>query len=278
MTMPVERPLEAKVAVVTGASRGIGKQTALALARRGAAVVIVARTQEERPNTPGTLTDTAAAIEALGADFLVIRADASVQADLDQVVSVTLERYGGVDILVNNAAYTVGKALWAHVPELTREQWEKGFAINVTAPLMLTSGFWSSMRGRGGGRVVNVTSGAAGLQPLDRATKLEGSSFPDNGPLYGASKAALNRMANVIAQEGLAHNIAVVNVEPGFVLTETMEQTFKQQGVAEAGAAGISPTIPAAAIAYLCTCDEPMSYSGQIVSAPVLVADLGLLP
>jgi NAD(P)-dependent dehydrogenase (short-subunit alcohol dehydrogenase family) len=276
VTTAVERPLESKVAVVTGASRGIGKQTALALARRGAAVVIVARTQEERPNTPGTLIDTATAIGELGVDSLVIQADASEQADLDRVVSLTLARYGGVDLLVNNAAYTVGKALWAHVPELTRQQWEKGFAINVTAPLMLISGFWQSMQERGGGRVVNVTSGAAGLQPLDRATGLEGSSFPDNGPLYGASKAALNRMANVIAQEGFPSNIAVVNVEPGFVLTETMEETFRQQGVASAGAGALSPTVPAAAIAYLCTCPDPMRYSGQIVSAPDLAADLGL--
>jgi NAD(P)-dependent dehydrogenase (short-subunit alcohol dehydrogenase family) len=101
---------------------------------------------------------------------------------------------GHVDILVNNAAYTVGKALWTHAPHLTREQGEKGMAINVTAPLMLIQGFWASMASQGGGVVVNVTSGAALPQPLDASVGLTGSSLPDSGPIYGATKAALNRM------------------------------------------------------------------------------------
>ena len=206
----------------------------------------------------------------------VVKTDLASQHDLDRLIAVTLERHGHVDILVNNAAYTVGKALWAHVPELTRDQWEKGFAVNVTAPLMLIEGFWASMRERGGGVIVNVTSGASDLQPLGATTRLPGSTLPDNGPLYGASKAALNRMANVIAGEGAPHNIAVINVEPGLVLTEVMEQTFNETGVDGARMGAIPPTVPARAIAYLCTCDDPMQYSGEIVSAPALVEDLQL--
>jgi NAD(P)-dependent dehydrogenase (short-subunit alcohol dehydrogenase family) len=270
--------LQGKVAVITGASRGIGKQTALALVRRGADVALVARTQQERAGTPGTLYDTATEVQGLGADPLVVAADLSLPEDLDRVISATLDRFGGVDLLINNAAYTVGKALWAHVPDLTRQQWEKGFAINVTAPLMLTSGFWKSMCQRGGGRIINVTSGAAQLQPLDQTVRLAGSSLPDNGPLYGATKAALNRMANVIAQEGSAHHIAVINVEPGHVLTETMEETYRQQGVSGADSGALPTTVPAAAIAYLCACDDPMPYSGTIVNAPDIVPRLGLHP
>jgi len=122
----------------------------------------------------------------------------------------------------------------------------------------------------------NVPSGAASLQPLDASIGLPGSTLPDNGPLYGASKAALNRMANVIAGEGAPHNIAVINLEPGFVLTETMEQTFTETGVDGAEMGAISPTVPARVIAYLCSCDDPMQYSGRIVSAPTLVDDLRL--
>jgi NAD(P)-dependent dehydrogenase (short-subunit alcohol dehydrogenase family) len=278
MSAAGEQPLKGKVAVVTGASRGIGKQTAMALAARGAEVALVARTQHERAGTPGTLGDAAALIRELGTDPLVVPADLSLQGDLDRVVSAVFERFGGVDILVNNAAYTVGKALFTHVPDLTREQWEKGFAINVTAPLMLISGFWDSMRERGRGVVVNVTSGAANLQPLDVSTRLEGSTLPDNGPLYGATKAALNRMANVIAQEGAPHNIAVVNLEPGHVLTETMELTYSRQGVS-AEATGALPTVlPATAIAHLCTTDDVMEYSGTIVNASEVVARLALEP
>ena len=268
--------LTGKVAVVTGASRGIGKQTCLELVQLGAAVVLASRTEEPRERTPGTLNETAEAIRAAGGDALVVRTDLASQDDLERLIALTLERHGHVDILVNNAAYTVGKALWAHVPELTRDQWEKGFAVNVTAPLMLIEGFWESMRERGGGVIVNVTSGASNLQPLGGTTRLPGSSLPDNGPLYGASKAALDRMANVIAGEGAPHNIAVINVEPGLVLTETMEQTFNETGVDGAELGAIPPTVPARAIAYLCTCDDPMQYSGEIVSAPALVADLQL--
>ncbi len=266
-----ERVLTSKVAVVTGASRGIGKQTAVELARLGALVVIASRTEEPRDRTPGTLSETATAITDVGGEALAVRVDLAQQADLEHLVDVALGARGHVDILVNNAAYTVGKALWTHVPDLTREQWEKGFAVNVTAPLMLIEGFWNSMSAHGGGVVVNVTSGAAELQPGGVAVRLPGSALPDYGPLYGASKAALNRMAHAIAAEGAPHNIAVITLDPGFVLTETMAQTFGERGGDEASVGAVSPSLPARAIASLCSCEDPMRYSGQIVSATAFV-------
>jgi citronellol/citronellal dehydrogenase len=262
-----------KVAVVTGASRGIGKQTCLRLAERGMQLVLAARTEEPRPGTPGTLGETVDALRDLGCEPLAIRADLSAPADVDRVVAESLDRFGGVDVLVNNAAYTVGKTLFTHVPDLTREQWDKHFAVNVTAPLMLIQGFWRSMRERGGGVVVNLTSAEAALRGVTDNPERD-IGLPENGPAYGASKAALNRMTNVIAQEGIAHHIAVIALEPGFVLTETMEVTFAGSGVTETAA--IPPAIPAAAIAYLCTCDDPLRYTGAIVSGPALVDELGL--
>jgi len=272
----IDDRLTGKVALITGASRGIGKQAALRLAKHGAKVVIAARTTEPRANTPGTLGDTAAELRALGCDPLVLAADLSRQEDLDRLVAATFECCDRVDILINNAAYTVGKALFSQVPELTRDQWEKGFAINVTAPLMLMTAFWESMRQHGGGLVLNVTSPAAALQPLGATIELRGSSLPANGPLYGASKAALDRMANVVAAAGAPHNIAVVGLAPGHVLTETMDETYRQQGIVGAETGAIPLGVPAAAIEYLCTIEDPMRYSGQIVDAPELVAELGL--
>jgi NAD(P)-dependent dehydrogenase (short-subunit alcohol dehydrogenase family) len=219
------------------------------------------------------LHQTADELRALGVDPLVVRADLGVQEDLDRLVSSTLNYFGHVDILVNNAAYTVGKTLFTHIPDLTREQWEKHFAINVTAPLMLIQGFWNSMKERGGGVIVNVTSGASHLRTVS-AHNENVTGLPENGPAYGASKAALNRMANVIAQEGLAHHIAVIMVEPGFVLTETMASTFRRSGVTETEA--IPPTVPASAITYLATCQNPLQYTGEIVSGPDLAASLKL--
>jgi NAD(P)-dependent dehydrogenase (short-subunit alcohol dehydrogenase family) len=262
-----------KVAVVTGASRGIGKQTCLLLARHGIQLVLAARTEEPRAGTPGTLLETVDELRALGADPVAVRADLSVVEDVDRIVTTALERFGGVDLLVNNAAYTVGKTLFTHVPDLTRDQWDKHFAVNVTAPLMLIQGFWASMRRRGGGVVVNLTSGASTLQPVD-PDRPDVTGLPENGPAYGASKAALNRMSNVIAQEGIGHRIAVIALEPGFVLTETMAATFERTGVHDSPA--IPATVPARAITYLCTCADPLRYSGEIVSGPALVAELGL--
>src|ERR1700733_5178358 len=139
------KQLEGRVVLVTGASRGIGKQVAIRLAALGAHLVLAARTAEPRPNTPGTLDETAVAVAAVGPEPLVVAADLSRQTDLDELVATVLGRLGGLDILVNNAGYTVGRAIYTHAPGLTREQWDKVMAINATAPLMLTQGFWASM-------------------------------------------------------------------------------------------------------------------------------------
>jgi NAD(P)-dependent dehydrogenase (short-subunit alcohol dehydrogenase family) len=267
------RTLDGKVAVVTGASRGIGKQVALALAGRGAQVVLAARTVEPRERTPGTIEETADAVRQVGPDPVVVPVDLGVQDGIDTLVRTTLEAVGGIDILVNNAGFTVGRAIYTHVPDLLREQWQKVMDLNVTAPLMLIQGFWQSMCRRGGGRVVNVTSGAAQAEGLV-APNHTVSGFPAIGPAYGATKAALNRMANSVAVDGYPHNIAIISIEPGLVLTETMELTQRQAGPVNASAA--APRVPAAAIEYLCTCDDPMRYSGRVVISAELVAELGL--
>lgn len=265
------KPSARRVAIVTGASRGIGKQTALLLAARGYRVAIAARTETARVGTPGTLAETLAELHTAGAEAIGVRADMSEQHDLELLVERTLSEFGRIDVLVNNAAYTVGKTLFTHVPNLTRTQWDKHFAVNVTAPLMMTQLCWPSMTASGGGVVVNMTSGAAQLVPMAMSVQ---NGLPENGPAYGASKAALNRMTNVIANEGEMHNIAVIAVDPGFVLTETMAMTLGQE--AAAGTSVISPSIPADVIAYLCSCDHPMQYSGQIVRAEELHRLLGL--
>jgi NAD(P)-dependent dehydrogenase (short-subunit alcohol dehydrogenase family) len=273
--MPNNRSLDGKVAVVTGASRGIGKQVCLALARRGARLVLAARTVEPRERTPGTIEETAAAVRQLGPDPVVVPADLGDQHGIDTLVGTTLDRAGGVDILVNNAGFTVGRAIYTHVPDLPRAQWQKVMDLNVTAPLMLIQGFWDAMRQRGGGRVVNVTSGAAQPEALV-PTSDTATGFPPIGPAYGATKAALNRMANSVAVDGYLHHIAIISIEPGLVMTETMHLTQVQAGRVNPDA--LPPTIPAAAIEYLCTCDDPMRYSGQVLVAAELVAELGLVP
>src|SRR5262245_32136389 len=96
--------LEGKVAIVTGASRGIGKQVAVELAGRGADVVVVARTVERHGRLPGTIGDTVAAVEATGRRALAVPADVGVAADLERVARAAVDGFGRIDVLVNNAA------------------------------------------------------------------------------------------------------------------------------------------------------------------------------
>ena len=111
-----ELDLTGKVVIITGASRGVGKQNALDFAKAGAKVVLAARTVAANSKLPGTIGETLAAVEALGGEALAVATDLAVEADLERLVEATVARFGGVDVLVNNAAMTAGSA-WAFFRE-----------------------------------------------------------------------------------------------------------------------------------------------------------------
>jgi NAD(P)-dependent dehydrogenase (short-subunit alcohol dehydrogenase family) len=116
-----EADLSGRVAIVTGSSRGIGKRAALALARRGARLVVTARAVETSGSElPGTIGQTVKEIESLGAEAIAVAADLSKEDDLEQIVHSAVDRFGGVDILVNNAAVTVGYNWSAPLLEMPR--------------------------------------------------------------------------------------------------------------------------------------------------------------
>ena len=262
--------LDGKVAVVTGASRGIGKQVAIDLAVDGATVVLASRTDQPR-RLPGTLGESLAAVEAAGGRAIVIKTDLAEPDDVDRLVAQTLAELGRVDILVNNAAYT-GRALTLGIDEITADQWRMQFAVNVHAPYLLTKAFVPSMREHGGGRVVNVSSGAAHFEDIQPG-QVGQLMRPKAG--YGTTKAAMNRMSNSLAQELVDDNIAVVALQPGKVMTEVME-VMGQQGGDITGA--IPTTVPARVIHHLVTAADGMRYTGQLIDAPTLATELGFLP
>jgi NAD(P)-dependent dehydrogenase (short-subunit alcohol dehydrogenase family) len=107
-----EIDLTGKVVIVTGASRGVGRQAAINFARRGAKVVLAARTVDPDPTLPGSLGEALQAIKALGGEALVVQTDLAKRADLKKLVDAAVERFGGIDIIVNNAASTVG-SVWS---------------------------------------------------------------------------------------------------------------------------------------------------------------------
>ena len=197
-----EQDISGKVAIMTGASRGVGKEAALALARRGAKVVLAARTVEPHPDPtlPGTLGETLHQIEQAGGEAIAVATDLAKVEDLQNLVDRTVERFGGVDILINNAAATVGDYWNDTFLELSREDWLYQFDVNVHAPFTLMQLTIPIMTKRGGGRIINVTTGSAEVFRLPEETRHKNLGKKNlEVPGYFCPKRALDRLGSIIA-------------------------------------------------------------------------------
>lgn len=190
--------LDGKVAIITGASRGLGKACAEAMAREGAAVVIAARTEEvQDPRLPGTIHETAQQIEAAGGQALAVRVNVSDPASIAGMVEATLERFGRVDILVNNAAIQPPGSL----STIQLRHWELEFKVNLHGPFWCTRAVLEPMRANGGS-IINVSSAGANAAMGDRAGH------------YGIGKVALEAMTRGFATELREAKIAVNALKP----------------------------------------------------------------
>lgn len=271
-----ETSLEGKVVIVTGASRGIGKCAAIAFARRGAKVVVAARTVDPDKVLPGTVGETVREIEALGGEALAVATDLARVADLENLVAKTVERFGGVDVLINNAAVTTGSAWEKGFMQLTREEWLHQFDVNTHAPFTLIQLVVPIMEARGGGRIVNLTTGSGEVfREPEEPVKLEAvGSFSLDIPGYFCSKRALDRLGNVIAPQLGRKNIWVIGMNPGLVYTELVDIRVKE--------AGLDPTVsvpmevPARMLTYFASCENPAEYTGRLFWAERELAALGL--
>ena len=199
--------LDGKVALVTGASRGVGAATAVALAEAGCHVACAARSTRDQPQrTAGTLDETVARVEAAGRQGLSVPTNLAVDAEVEAMVATTIDHFGRLDILINNAAITFIGDL-----DIPLHRFDLVMQVNMRAPMIALRQAVPAMRKSGGGSVVNVSSVAA-LYPHPSLMA------------YGMSKVALERMtvdaASQLADDSIAVNcfrIDLAVASEGFV-------------------------------------------------------------
>ena len=271
------------IVLVTGASRGIGRESSVALARAGFDCVLTARTmragqeheysptnaQSMKRAMPGSLEETAQAVVDAGGRALPIAMDLLDRESVLAAVDRAETEWGGIDWLVNNAIYQ-GPGILDRVLDVTPEQIERIFVGNVVNQLALVQRLLPGMLERQRGGIVNVVSAAGMSDP---------PAPPDQGGwgyAYGASKAALIRMVGNLAVEHPGSAVRFVNLEPGLVLTETL----KLQGLTETMAAqygGAPPAVPAAVVTWLASDPGADVWHGKTVHAQKLCKELGLV-
>jgi citronellol/citronellal dehydrogenase len=250
--------LEDKVVLITGASRGIGKQVALRLAEHGARLVLAARTIEaSQSQFPGTIDETAEMVRARGAKALAVRCDLAIRSDIERLCRSAIEEFGRVDILINNAAW-FGPGHYDPFLSLTLEQWQTMIDVDLNAPVLLTRLLLPGMVERGSGLVICMTSVAATHDvPVGGRGGIS--------PAYPAAKAGLNRFVRALAAETREHRIAVIALEPGFTLTERTAILFPQKNMDFSAAHSMET--PVRTILHLCASADAMAYSGEVVIA-----------
>ena len=207
--------LSGRVAIVTGASRGIGRAIALGLAEAGCSVVVAARTQSPRRQLPGTVYSTAEEIEALGRPAMPAPCDVRDEESVRAMAEGALARFGQVDILVNNA----GIGSYAPFLETPLDTWERVLAVNLRGTFLCCQAVLPAMIERSQGSVINISSLAADLVRSGGHGEAEDARFI--GQPYGAAKAAVERLSRGLAAEMEQHNVAVNALKPAKpVLTE----------------------------------------------------------
>ena len=189
--------LKDKVAVITGASRGIGRAIALQFAQEGSPVVINYRQQRQAAEA------VAAEVWTLGGQALVFGADVVDRAAVCALFAAAEQRFGGVDILVNNAGIGQPKPF----PEITDEDWDRLLAVNLKGPFVCCQEIMPYFQKRGGGRIINMASAA-------------GQYHGPHVVHYAVSKAELISLTKAVARHGAPYNVLVNAVAPGMILTD----------------------------------------------------------
>jgi NAD(P)-dependent dehydrogenase (short-subunit alcohol dehydrogenase family) len=201
--------LDKKVSIVTGGGRGIGRAIALRFASEGAAVVVAGTTAE-------SIESVAQEIRARGGRALAVGADVSDEAQVARMVASAIDEFGGIDVLVNNAGIAGPTAL---VAEVSREDWDRTIAVNLTGAFLCAKHALPGMMERRGGRIINITS-IAGLR-----------AYALRSP-YAASKWAMIGLTRTLAEEAGRYDITVNAIAPGPVRGPRIDSVIRNRAAA----------------------------------------------
>jgi NAD(P)-dependent dehydrogenase (short-subunit alcohol dehydrogenase family) len=243
----MEFSLRDKVALITGASRGIGEAIAIGLAQAGADLVIVSRKLPD-------LEKVAEKIKKLGGKCLPVQAHLGKVEEINPLLKRALEEFGKIDILVNNAATnpTMASAI-----EVDERAWDSIMNLNLKGLFFLSQAVARIMREKGGGKIINVSSAAG--------------TTPDILPLYSISKAGVNMATKVMAQQWAQYNIRVNAVAPGLTKTRFSEALWKNPDILKIAMSKTPLGRPAdpeemvGAIIYLAS-DASSYVTGQVIA------------
>lgn len=234
-----------KVAVVTGASRGIGKGIALELARNGANIAIVYRSEEEKAR------QVQAEVEQLGQEAIMVKCDVASSEDVARLYDTVMEKWGRADFIINNAGIHQHLKSW----ELSEEDWHRVLDVNLTGAFLVSKAFTPHMLEKKAGRIVHISSCVA-------------FSGTDHEVHYAASKGGLFSLTKSHALELASHGINVNAIAPGYVETDMM--VFDEVHTLDAALETIpqhrlgQPEDIARAVKFLCSADSDY-ITGQVI-------------
>jgi NAD(P)-dependent dehydrogenase (short-subunit alcohol dehydrogenase family) len=231
--------LDGKIALVTGSSRGIGRATAIGLAKEGARLVLAARALEG-------LKKTAADIAAAGSEAEVVQTDVRVEAQIDNLFRKTMERFGRLDILINNAGIFSG----GPIENMATETWDDVIATNLRAAFLCTRAAFRIMKAQGGGRIINIGSISAQRVRINNAP-------------YSSTKFALIGLTQTTALEGRSCNINCGILHPGLALPDEV----RNRAGGQPGEASMTMEEIAAAAVYM-ACQPPHVNVLELIQLP----------
>ncbi len=261
--------LDGRVAIITGASRGIGSEIARLFAAEGSSVICAARTLHEGDHQlEGSLEKTVGEIREAGGEATSVAVNISLPEDCEQLVQAARDTYGTVDVLVNNAALTY----YYPIKDFPVNRWMRSWAVNFHAPFLLSKLVLEDMVPRGSGSIINISSGSAvgpGRGPYPDTTADGG------GACYGAEKAALERFTQGLAIEVYDNGISVTSLAPSQVVA-TPGTVFHNLVTGMDDPLSESPELMAKAALLLAS--EPLDLvTGRVTYSQQILMELGWL-